>query len=429
VCNKVQIVGVLGVNGRGFSSRVGGGFDLPLGESQCVYCGQCAAACPTGALTAKDDTGRVWDALADPNKRVRIAPAPSVRAQLGECFGMPLGTNVEGKLVTALRRLGFDDVFDIDTFADLTIVEEANEFLERFTNGGVLPMTTSCSPAWVRFLEVYYPDLLPNMSTCKSPQGMYGATMKTYYAKKLGLKPEDLYVVSVMPCLAKKYELTRPGYDAAGVPDVDASVSTVGLAQMIKRAGIDFATLSDEKFDPVFGIASGAGHIFGASGGVMEAALRTAAEKVTGKPLVKLEFTQLRGMEGIKEAEIDLGTVKLKVCAASGLSNAAKIMDKVRAGTAEWSFIEIMSCPGGCVNGGGQPHLSLDTRNFSDYRQRRADALYSEDERMVLRKSHENPDVLALYRDFLGEPGGELAHHVLHTYYEDRSGTYKWIKA
>ena len=424
VCQKNQYAGVIETCERGYDTHIGCAFDMPLSETACVACGQCTAVCPTAALRERDDTDKVWAALNDPTKTVMVGPAPSVRAQLGECFGMPIGTNVEGKLVAALRRLGFDQVFDVDTAADVTIMEEGTELLHRLKEGGPLPLITSCSPGWIKFCEHYYPEFVDNLSSCKSPQQMFGALIKTYYAQKAGLDPKNIVVVSVMPCTAKKFEIGREGQSAVGLPDVDISITTRELADMIRRAGIMFTQLPDEEFDPIFGIASGAGHIFGATGGVMEAALRTVSEIVTGKELARPEFREVRGIEGIKEAEYDLAGTKVKVAVTSGLANAAKLLDRIKSGEAEYHFVEVMACPGGCVNGGGQPHQSGDVRNFTDLRSLRAAALYSEDEAMTLRKSHENPVVKELYAEYLGEPGSHLAHHILHTTYVKR-GLYK----
>ena len=422
VCQKNQHVAVIGANDRGFETHVASAFDMPLTETPCVNCGQCVAVCPTGALRERDDTDKVWEALQDPTKTVVIAPAPSVRAQIGECFEYPIGTNVEGKLVAAMRRLGFDKVFDVDTAADLTIMEEGTELLDRLKNGGALPLLTSCSPGWIKFCEEYYPDMIPNISSCKSPQGMYVAMMKTYYAEKNGIDPKDLFVVSVMPCTAKKFEIGRDDMSAAGegIPDIDVSLTTRELAAMIKRAGIRFRDLPDEQFDPAFGIASGAGHIFGATGGVMEAALRTVAEIVTGKPMENVEFHEVRGLKDIREAEYDLAGTKVRVAVTSGLENAKKLLDMVKSGEKQYHFIEVMACPGGCVNGGGQPHQSGDVRNFTDLRAERAKALYSEDAGMSLRKSHENPVVKELYETYLEKPGSHKAHEILHTSYVAR---------
>lgn len=421
VCEKVQAVGIIGPNKRGFASYIGTAFDIPLGETSCVSCGQCIAACPTGALYEKDNIGEVLDAIADPSKHVVVQTAPSVRAALGEEFGYPMGTDVEGKMAAALRRIGFDKVFDTDFGADLTIMEEANEFLDRVKNGGVLPMITSCSPGWVKYCEHYYPDQLSHLSSCKSPQQMFGAVTKTYYAEKMGLDPKDIVCVSVMPCTAKKFEIGRPDQDAAGVPDVDISITTRELARMIKRLGIDFTSLGEEGFDDPLGESTGAGVIFGATGGVMEAALRTAVETLTGEELSNVEFNEVRGTEGIKEAVYHVAGMDIKVAVASGVTNAKIIMDKIRAGEADYHFVEIMCCPGGCVNGGGQPQVPGYIRNFSDVRAVRAKALYKNDEKKAIRKSHENPSIKKLYEEFLGQPGSEKAHHILHTSYVKRS--------
>jgi len=420
VCKANQHVAVIGANNRGYATHIASAFEMPLDATPCINCGQCISVCPTGALTEKDDTQKVWDALADPEKVVVVAPAPSVRAQLGECFGMPIGTNVEGKMVAALRRLGFDKVFDVDTAADVTIMEEGTELLDRLNNGGQLPLITSCSPGWVKFCELYYPDFIPNLSSCKSPQQMYGALMKTYYAEKEGIDPKNLFVVSIMPCTAKKFEINRDNQAAAGYNDLDVSLTTRELADMIKRAGIVFEALADEEFDPAFGVASGAGHIFGATGGVMEAALRTVAEIVTGKELEKVEFDAVRGVEAIKEAEYDLAGTTVRVAVAHGLSNAAKLLDMIKSGEKQYHFIEIMACPGGCVNGGGQPHQPGYVHNTIDLRAERAKALYNEDGGMTLRKSHENPVVKEIYDNYLGKPGSHKAHDILHTTYVKR---------
>jgi NADP-reducing hydrogenase subunit HndD len=376
--------------------------------------------CPTGALTERDDTDKVWAALDDPTKHVVIAPAPSVRAQLGECFGMPIGTNVEGKLAAALRRLGFDNVFDVDTAADLTILEEGTELLHRVKEGGPFPLITSCSPGWIKFCEYYFPEFVPNLSSCKSPQQMFGALTKSYFAEKIEKDPKDIFVVSVMPCTAKKFEITRDHQSANGVPDIDVSITTRELASMIKRAGIMFDKLEDEKFDDVFGIASGAGHIFGATGGVMEAALRTVVEIVTEQKPESLEFTDVRGVEAIKEAEYDLNGLVVKVAVTSGLENAYKLLNMIKNGEKEYHFVEIMACPGGCVNGGGQPTQSGFVRSTIDLRAERAKALYNEDIGMELRTSHENPTIKELYETYLEEPGSHRAHELLHTEYMTR---------
>ena len=421
-CKANQAVGVIGPTERGFSTHIACAFEAPLGESPCVSCGQCITVCPTGALTEKDDTGRVWEALHDPDKYVVVQTAPSVRATLGESFGMPIGTNVEGKMVAALRRLGFNAVFDTDTAADFTIMEEATEFVERVKSGGVLPMITSCSPGWVKFCETYYPDMIPNLSTCKSPQGMFGALTKTYYAEKMGLDPHNIVSVSVMPCTAKKFEVGRDNMSAAGegMPDMDISITTRELARMIERAGIRFTDLPDEDFDPALGESTGASVIFGATGGVMEAALRTAVELVTGESAPSVVYHDVRGTAGIKEATYEVGGLKLNVCVASGLSNCDAVLKAVKSGEKHYDFIEFMACPGGCVNGGGQPTQPASVRNFVDLKSLRAKALYSEDEAKVIRKSHENPLMKKIYAEYLGEPGGEKAHHILHTSYVKR---------
>ncbi len=420
VCGHNQHVAVIGTNERGFDTHVGSAFDMPLNDTSCINCGQCISVCPTGALTERDDTHIVWDALADKTKHVIVAPAPSVRVQLGECFGMPIGTNVQGKLAAALRRLGFEKVFDVDFAADVTIMEEGTELLHRLQNGGKLPMITSCSPGWVKFCEYYFPDMIENLSSCKSPQQMFGALVKTYYAEKMGIDPKDLFVVSIMPCTAKKFECTRDNEAAAGVPDIDISLTTRELANMIKRSGIRFTELADEDFDPMLGVASGAGHIFGATGGVMEAALRTVAEIVTGKPLDSVDFTAVRGVEGCKEAEYDLAGTKVRVAVTSGTENAFQLLEMVRKGEADYHFIEVMACPGGCVNGGGQPHQPGEVRNFHDLRAERAAGLYGQDKNMKLRKSHENPFIKELYDTYLEKPGSHKAHHILHTTYVKR---------
>ena len=419
-CAKWQGIGVIGPNERGFSTHIGSAFGVGLGDTACVSCGQCIVVCPTGALSEHDHTQKVWDAIADPSKYVIVQPAPSIRATLGEAFGLPVGTDVTGKLAAALRRLGFDKVFDTDLAADMTIVEEAHEFVERVTKGGVLPMVTSCSPGWVKFCEHYFPDQLPHLSTCKSPMQMFGATAKTWYAQKLGLDPKDVVVVAVMPCTAKKFEVGRDDQDAAGVPDVDIAITTRELARMIHRAGIKFEMLPDEDFDDPMGESTGAGVIFGATGGVMEAALRTAAEWVGGKPLEAVEFKEVRGTQGIKEASYQVGELTVKVAVVSGLANAREVMNQVRAGTAGYQFIEIMACPGGCVNGGGQPVQPASVRNFEDLKGKRAAVLYNADAGKPLRKSHENPSLLKIYEEFFGGFGSHKAHEVLHTSYVER---------
>ena len=421
VCEKVQGIGVIGANERGFKTYIGSPYDMGLGETSCVSCGQCIAVCPTGALQEKDYTEQVMAAIADPEKFVVVQTAPSVRAALGEEFGYPMGTDVEGKMAAALRRLGFDRVFDTDFGADLTIMEEAHEFLDRVKNGGVLPMITSCSPGWVKYCEHYYPDLLPHLSSCKSPQQMFGAITKTYLAEKLGIAPEKMVCVSVMPCTAKKFEIGRPDQNAAGVADIDIAITTRELARLIKRCGLDFVNLPEETFDDPLGESTGAGVIFGATGGVMEAALRTAVEELTGEALASLDFQEVRGTEGIKEASYQAAGLDVKVAVASGLANARELLEKIRKGEADYQFIEIMACPGGCVNGGGQPQVPANIRNFTDIRKLRAGVLYRNDASKAIRKSHENPSIRQLYREYLGEPGSHKAHEILHTTYVERA--------
>ena len=417
---QAQHISVIGANARGFDTHIGSAFEKPLDSVACVSCGQCIVNCPTGAIYEKDDTAKVLEAINDPEKFVVVHTAPSIRVTLGECFGMHIGTNVQGKMVAALRRLGFDKVFDTDFGADLTIVEEANEFLGRVQNGGVLPMITSCSPGWIKYCEHYYPDMLDHLSSCKSPQQMSGAVIKTWYAEKMGIDPKDIVVVGIMPCTAKKFETKRENQSASGYPDVDYSLTTRELGRMIESAGIYFKHLPDEEFDNPLGDSTGAAVIFGATGGVMEAALRTAVEKLSGEELKSLDFTEVRGTEGIKEASYTVNGMEIKVCVVSGLANANTIMEKVKNGTADYHFIEIMGCPGGCVNGGGQPIQHAVVRNFVDLRARRAAALYEADRDMPLRKSHESEAVKRLYAEFLGEPGSHKAHEVLHTSYVAR---------
>ena len=421
VCEKVQGVGVIGANNRGFATSIGSAFEMGLGETSCVSCGQCIAVCPTGALTEKDYTDEILEAIADPTKHVVVQTAPAVRAALGEEFGLPIGTDVEGKMAAALRRIGFDKVFDTNFSADLTIMEEAHEFLDRVKNGGVLPLITSCSPGWIKYCEHYFPDMTENLSSCKSPQQMFGAITKTYYAQKMGLDPKDIVCVSVMPCTAKKFEIGRDNQNAAGVPDVDIAITTRELARLIKRCGLNFNYLPDEGFDDPLGESTGAAVIFGATGGVMEAALRTAVEVLTGEELQKLDFEEVRGTAGIKEATYSVAGLDVKVAVASGLNNARELLEKVKSGEAEYHFIEIMGCPGGCVNGGGQPQVPADVRNFVDVKALRAKVLYNNDAKQTVRKSHENPSVKRLYEEFLGEPGSHKAHEILHTTYVKRT--------
>lgn len=417
---RQQFVGVIGPNNRGFETSIGCAFEKPLSEVACISCGQCIVSCPTGALSERDDTDRVFAALADPTKHVVVQTAPSIRATLGECFGMPVGTNVEGKMVAALRRLGFDKVFDTDFGADLTIMEEANEFVQRVQNGGKLPMITSCSPGWIKFCEMYHPELLENLSSCKSPQQMFGAVIKTWYAETNGIDPKDIVSVSVMPCTAKKFEVDRDDQSAAGVPDVDISITTRELARMIERASINFEMLPDEQFDNPLGESTGAGVIFGATGGVMEAALRTAVETITGKELDNVNFNAVRGTAPIKEATLNVGGMDVKVAVASGMSAAHVLLERVKNGE-QFHFIEIMGCPGGCVNGGGQPHQPASVRSFVDLKAKRAAALYNDDTSKAIRKSHENPMIKRIYAEYFEKPGSHKAHEILHTSYVDRS--------
>lgn len=423
VCNEVQKVGALGLINRGFDSKVGPAFDRGLGEVACVNCGQCINVCPVGALKETDHTKRVWRALADSDKHVIVQTAPAVRAALGEEFGLPMGTPVTGKMVAALRRLGFAKVFDTDFSADLTIMEEGNEVIDRLVNGGKLPVITSCSPGWVKFCEHYYPEFLDNLSTAKSPQGMFGALAKTYYPETAGIDPAKIYSVSVMPCTAKKFECARPELAQNGVPDVDAVLTTRELAKMIKEAGIDFLNLPDEDYDAPMGQSTGAAVIFGATGGVMEAALRTVYEVVSGKTLENLEFEPIRGMEGIKEAAVEVpGYGEVRVAVAHGLSNASQLLDMIKEGKKDYHFVEVMACPGGCVGGGGQPLVSSSQRVAldEDYQALRHKAIYAEDRGKTLRKSHENPAIAEVYEKYLGKPLGEKSHHLLHTHYVAR---------
>ncbi len=419
-CKNVQGIGAIGVSGRGFKAEVGCIYGESLNDSPCVYCGQCILACPVGALKEKDSIQDVYDAFAA-GKHVVVQPAPAVRATIGEEFGYPVGTSVTGKLATALRRLGFAKVFDTDFGADLTIMEEGTELLGRIKNGGVLPMITSCSPGWINYCEMFYPEFIPNLSSCKSPHEMEGAMIKTYYAEKAGIDPKDIYVVSVMPCTAKKFEAQRPELANGELKDVDAVLTVRELAKMIKNAGIDFRRLPDGDFDSLMGESTGAAVIFGATGGVMEAALRTVYEKVTGKTLEDVNFMDVRGTAGVKEAEIDLDGTKITVAVANGTKNAAKLLDAVKNGEKNYTFIEVMGCPGGCVCGGGTPIVDATEKSYIDLKAERAKALYNEDASKAIRKSHENPEIKAIYENFLGEPNSHKAHELLHTHYEARA--------
>ncbi len=420
-CKTIQTVSVIDATERGFKTTIASPFNKSLGEVPCVNCGQCIVACPTGALREKDNTDEVWAALNDSEKYVVVQTAPAVRAALGEEFGLPIGTAVTGKMAAALRHMGFDGVFDTDTGADLTIMEEGTEFINRLQNGGKLPLITSCSPGWIKFCEHNFPDFLDNLSSCKSPHQMFGAILKTYYAEKMGIDPAKMFVVSVMPCVAKKFESSRPEMEVNSLRDVDAVISTRELAKMIKQSGILFNKLPDEKFDSPFEEASGAGVIFGATGGVMEAALRTVVEVLEGKSLDKLEFDVVRGTEGIKEATLTVAGTEVKVAVVSGLGNARKLLNDIRDGKANYHFVEIMACPGGCVTGGGQPIVDSQTRMDVDLKALRASALYTEDESLPIRKSHENPDIKLLYSEFLEKPGSHKSHELLHTHYTKRS--------
>ena len=420
-CAKTQGVFAIGMQNRGFKTQIGSEFGKSLNDVACINCGQCIAACPTGALTEKDATKEVWAALNDPDKYVVFQTAPAVRVAIGEEFGLPIGTRCTGKMVSAIRRLGADKVFDVDFAADLTIMEEGTELLNRINNGGVLPMITSCSPGWIKYCETFYPDFIPNLSTCKSPNQMQGAVTKTYFAKQNDLDPRDIYVVSVMPCTAKKFEIARPEFGRDGYRDVDANLTTRELARMIRQAGLDFVHLPEEEFDDMLGESSGAGVIFGVTGGVMEAALRTVVDVLTGEDMPRLEYDDVRGLEGIKEATVNVNGTDIKVAIVHGTANAAKLLNAIRAGEKTYHFIEVMGCPGGCVTGGGQPIVDARTRYYVDPRAARAAATYSEDESMAIRKSHKNPAVQKLYAEFLGEPNSHLAHELLHTTYVDRS--------
>lgn len=416
VCQDVQGVHVLTHSHRSTRFNIAPAYEMELKDTLCVFCGQCAAVCPTGAIVEKDDTDLVWDAIEDPDKHVIVQVAPAVRVALGDAFDLPKGEIVTGKLVSALRRLGFEQVFDTNFTADLTIMEESHELIHRLTKGGKLPMVTSCSPGWINFIEGVFDDLLDHLSTCKSPQQMFGALSKTYYAELKGLDPKNIFTVSIMPCTAKKFEAARPEMASGGVREVDIVLTTRELARMIANVGIEFTELEEDQFDNPFGIGTGAGAIFGATGGVMEAALRTAYETVTSKGLPSLEFKEVRGFEGIKEATVKLNDLELKVAVASGLSNAKTLMNQIRSGESPYHFIEIMACPGGCLGGGGQP-----IRSTNDVKLKRMESLYKIDADLPIRKSHKNPDIINLYDTWLGEPLGERSHQLLHTHYHPKA--------
>ena len=416
-CKNVQGIGAIDCINRGFESCISTVGDHSLNDVNCTFCGQCIQSCPTGALHEKESLNEVWVKLKDPDTYVVVQTAPSIRVALGEEFGMDIGTNVEGKMITALKRLGFDKVFDTNTGADFTIMEEANEFVERFKAEDNFPMMTSCCPGWVRYIEENYPELLPHLSSCKSPHQMFGALIKSYYAKKENIDPSKIYVVSVMPCIAKKFERERPEMKNNGLYDVDNVITTRELAKMIKQANINFEKLEDSKFDDPMGEATGAGAIFGTTGGVMEAALRTAQDLLTGKDLDRINFEAVRGGKGIKKATVNIAGKEIKVVAASGLKNARKILEEIKQGKADYQFIEIMACPGGCIMGGGQPIKSSKIRSEVDVRKLRAESLYTIDEKSVIRKSHESPVMKQMYEEFLQKPGSEVAHKYLHTHY------------
>ena len=420
VCNNIQTVSVIDAAYRGINTRIGAAFDASLHNVPCVNCGQCIVACPVGALYENDNTKDVWAALEDGTKHVVVQTAPAVRAALGEEFGMKIGTPVTGKMVASLKKLGFAKVFDTDFGADLTIMEEGTELLDRINGGGTLPMITSCSPGWIKFCEHTFPEFIPNLSSCKSPHQMFGAVLKTYYAEKNNIDPKDIFVVSVMPCSSKKFESSREEMENAGLRDVDAVITTRELARMIRQAGLNFTALEDEAFDNPFD-GTGAGVIFGATGGVMEAALRTVKELVDGKELEKVEFDVVRGSDkGIKEATVKVGDMDVNVAIVHGLGNARKVLNDIKDGKANYHFIEIMACPGGCVTGGGQPIIDAKTLMDIDPKAERAKALYSEDKGSKLRKSHENPAIKKIYEEFLEKPGSHKAHELLHTHYTKR---------
>ncbi|WP_435790896.1 NADH-dependent [FeFe] hydrogenase, group A6 [Clostridium sp.] len=421
-CGNVQTVHAINFSGRGFDTKVTTSYERPLGESLCINCGQCILACPVGALHEKESIKPVWKALENPNKYVVVQTAPAVRVAMGEEFGMPIGSRVTGKMTSALRKLGFNKVFDTDFGADLTIMEEGTELLTRLSNGENLPLMTSCCSGWVKFVEHNFADLIPNLSTCKSPSEMEGALIKSYFAEKIGVDPKDIVVVSIMPCVAKKFEGEREELSNTGMQDVDYVLSTRELAQMIKEANIDFVKLEDEEFDDPFGESTGASVIFGATGGVTEAALRTVSELLAGKELEQIEFSAVRGLTGIKEATIELPDGRnITAAVVHGLGNARKLLELVRSGEKHYDFIEAMACPGGCVNGGGQPIVNSQIKEKINVPDERSKAIYDEDKSLPLRKSHKNPHITKIYEEFLGEPNGHLSHKLLHTTYVIRN--------
>jgi hydrogenase, Fe-only len=419
VCKNVQGVGAIDFTKRGIKTMVTPAFNKSLNDVDCINCGQCIKACPVGALREKDDTDKVWEVLSNPDYHVVVETAPAVRVGLGEEFGMEKGAPVTGKMVSALRRLGFKNIFDTDFAADLTIMEEGTELINRINNGGKLPLITSCSPGWIKFCEHNFPEFLDNLSTCKSPQQMFGSVAKSYYAEKMGIDPSKIFVVSIMPCTAKKYECKRPELTTNGYPDVDVVLTTRELARMIKQARIDFKKLEDGKFDRMLGESTGAAVIFGVTGGVMEAALRTVSEVITGKEMENVEYTDVRGLKGIKEAEVQIGDLKVKAAVAHGTGNAKALLESINRGEAKYDFIEIMGCPGGCINGGGQPFV-IDKNDTEDVKVGRTESIYNIDRNMPLRKSHLNPEIQTLYKEYLGTPNSHKAHELLHTHYVKR---------
>lgn len=421
MCREVQDIGVIGAYDRGFNTKIGPAFDLSLGSSPCINCGQCIQVCPVGALREKNDVDRVWEAISDTSKTVIVQTAPAVRVALGEEFGMPIGSNVKGQMVTALRKLGFDEVYDTNFAADLTILEEGSELISRIQNDGKLPLITSCSPGWVKFCEDYYPEYNENLSSCKSPHQMLGALSKSYYAEKNDIDPKDIYTVSIMPCTAKKFESNRDELrDKNNIKDVDAVITTRELARMIKEAGLDLSQLAESDYDPVFGDSSGAGALFGATGGVMEAALRSVYVLLTGQNLDNLEINQVRGLDGVKEASLEINGMVVNAAVAHGMKNARELLDRVKNGDKQYHFIEIMGCPGGCITGGGQPIVKSQKAMQTDVWKLRAEAIYNEDRSLEVRQSHENPSINYLYDNYLGSPNSERAHELLHTTYKKR---------